>query len=107
MIPASAMGYLRGCAYAVSCDAQSCTDAAAFHAKFERVQKGRAGEIPVTLTADAALLLAKMKDADLAPLKPPRKMPVWTRPITTPPILCAMHSCKVRSGTDAELCTAV
>ena len=64
-----AMGYLRGCAYAVSCDAQSCTDAAAFHAKFERVQKAVREKYPVTLTADAALLLAKMKDADLAPLE--------------------------------------
>ena len=27
------------------------------------------GKYPVTLTADAALLLAKMKDADLAPLE--------------------------------------
>ena len=64
-----AMGYLRGCAYAVSCDAQSCADAAAFHAKFERVQKQVREKYPVTLTADAALLLAKMKDADLAPLE--------------------------------------
>ena len=64
-----AMGYLRGCAYAVSCDAQSCADAAAFHAKFERVQKAVREKYPVTLTADAALLLAKMKDADLAPLE--------------------------------------
>ena len=64
-----AMGYLRGCAYAVSCDAQSCADAAAFHAKFERVQKQVREKYPVTLTADAALLLANMKDADLAPLE--------------------------------------
>ncbi len=56
----------RGCAYA---DAQSCADAAAFHAKFERVQKAVREKYPVTLTADAALLLAKMKDADLAPLE--------------------------------------
>ena len=63
------MGYLRGCAYAVSCDAQSCADAAAFHAKFERVQKQVREKYPVTLTADAALLLANMKDADLAPLE--------------------------------------
>ena len=53
----------------VSCDAQSCADAAAFHAKFERVQKAVREKYPVTLTADAALLLAKMKDADLAPLE--------------------------------------
>ena len=50
-----AMGYLRGCAYAVSCDAQSCADAAAFHAKFERVQKAVREKYPVTLTAEAAV----------------------------------------------------
>lgn len=37
--------------------------------KFERVQKAVREKYPVTLTADAALLLAKMKDADLAPLE--------------------------------------
>mgnify|MGYP000028967601 CR=1 FL=1 len=34
-----AMGYLRGCAYAVSCDAQSCEDAAAFAQKFSQLQR--------------------------------------------------------------------
>ena len=64
-----AMGYLRGCAYAVSTSAQSCEDAAAFAWKFQQVQKAVREKYPVTLTADAALLLAKMKDADLAPLE--------------------------------------
>ncbi len=41
-----AMGYLRGCAYAVSTSAESCEDAAAFAWKFQQVQEGRAGEIP-------------------------------------------------------------
>ena len=62
-----AMGYLRGCAYAVSTSAESCEDAAAW--KFQQVQKAVREKYPVTLTADAALLLAKMKDADLAPLE--------------------------------------
>ena len=64
-----AMGYLRGCAYAVSTSAESCEDAAAFAWKFQQVQKAVREKYPVTLTADAALLLAKMKDADLAPLE--------------------------------------
>ena len=34
-----AMGYLRGCAYAVSTSAESCEDAAAFAWKFQQVQK--------------------------------------------------------------------
>ena len=44
-------------------------DAAVFRAKFEAVQKMVREKYPVTLTADAALLLAKMKDTDLAPLE--------------------------------------
>ena len=64
-----AMGYLRGCAYAVSCDARSCEDAAAFAQKFSQLQKAVREKYPVTLTADAALLLARMKDAQLAPLE--------------------------------------
>ena len=65
-----AMGYLRGCAYAVSCDAQSCEDAAAFDWKFTRLQKAVREKYPVTLTADVALKLANMtKDAQLAPLE--------------------------------------
>ena len=44
-------------------------EAAVFRVKFEAVQKMVREKYPVTLTADAALLLAKMKDADLAPLE--------------------------------------
>ena len=65
-----AMGYLRGCAYAVSTDARSCEDAAAFDWKFTRLQKAVREKYPVTLTADVALRLANMtKDAQLAPLE--------------------------------------
>ena len=64
-----AMGYLRGCAYAVSCEAQSCQDAAAFFWQFGQLQKFVREKYPVTLTADAALLLANLKDAQLAPLE--------------------------------------
>ncbi len=64
-----AMGCLRGCAYAVSTSAESCEDAAAFAWKFQQVQKAVREKYPVTLTADAALLLANMKDAELAPLE--------------------------------------
>ena len=64
-----AFGRVRGCAYAVSTSAESCEDAAAFAWKFQQVQKAVREKYPVTLTADAALLLAKMKDADLAPLE--------------------------------------
>ena len=64
-----AMGYLRGCAYAVSASAESCEEAAAFDWKFSQVQKAVREKYPVTLTADAALLLANMKDAQLAPLE--------------------------------------
>ena len=65
-----AMGYLRGCAYAISCDARSCEDAAAFDQKFTRLQKAVQEKYPVTLTANVALKLANMtKDAQLAPLE--------------------------------------
>ena len=64
-----AMGYLRGCAYAVSCDAQSCQDAAVFAWQFGQLQKFVREKYPVTLTADAALRLANLKDAHLAPLE--------------------------------------
>ena len=64
-----AMGYLRGCAYAVSCDAQSCRDAAVFAWQFGQLQKFVREKYPVTLTADAALRLANLKDAHLAPLE--------------------------------------
>ena len=49
--------------------AESCEDAAAFAWKFQQVQKAVREKYPVTLTADAALLLANMKDAQLAPLE--------------------------------------
>ena len=64
-----AFGRIRGCAYAVDSGPASSADAAAFRAKFEAVQKAVREKYPVTLTADAALLLAKMKDAELAPLE--------------------------------------
>ena len=64
-----AFGRLRGCAYAVDSGAESSADAAAFHAAFEAVQKDVRETHPSTLTADAALLLAKLSDAELAPLE--------------------------------------
>ena len=64
-----AFGRIRGCAYAVDSGPASSADAAAFRAKFEAVQKAVREKYPVTLTADAALLLANMKDAQLAPLE--------------------------------------
>ena len=64
-----AFGRIRGCAYAVDNGPESSMDAAGFRAKFEAVQKMVREKYPVTLTADAALLLAKMKDTDLAPLE--------------------------------------
>ena len=64
-----AFGRVRGCAYAVDNGEQSSADAAAFRAKFDAVQKAVREKYPVTLTTDAALLLAKMKDAELAPLE--------------------------------------
>ena len=63
---------------------------------------------PVTLTADAALLLAKMKDADLAPLEAAAEdAGVDPAHYYTTHTLCDAFLAKVRSGTDAELCTAV
>ena len=64
-----AFGRIRGCAYAVDNSPESSMDAAVFRVKFEAVQKMVREKYPVTLTADAALLLAKMKDTDLAPLE--------------------------------------
>ena len=58
-----------GCAYAGDSGAESSADAAAFHAAFEAVQKDVREKHPSTLTADAALLLAKLSDAELAPLE--------------------------------------
>ena len=64
-----AFGRVRGCAYAVDNGPDSSADAAAFRARFDAVQKAVREKYPVTLTADAALLLARMKDAELAPLE--------------------------------------
>ena len=64
-----AFGRIRGCAYAVDNGPESSMDAAVFRVKFEAVQKMVREKYPVTLTADAALLLARMKDTDLAPLE--------------------------------------
>ena len=58
-----AFGRVRGCAYAVDNGPDSSADAAAFRARFDAVQKAVREKYPVTLTADAALLLARMKDA--------------------------------------------
>ena len=64
-----AFGKLRGCAYAVASDAESSADAARFRAKFDALQQAVKAKYPVTLTADAALLLANMQDKELAPLE--------------------------------------
>ncbi len=64
-----AFGRLRGCAYAVDSGPESSGDAARFRAKFDAVQRAVKEKYPVTLTADAALLLANMQDKDLAPLE--------------------------------------
>ena len=60
---------LRGCAYAVASDPESSADAARFRAKFDALQRAVKAKYPVTLTADAALLLANMNDPELAPLE--------------------------------------
>ena len=81
-----AMGYLRGCAYAVSCDAQSCEDAAAFAQKFSQLQRAVREKYPVTLTADVALKLANMtRTTSLPRWKPPPRTPGWTPPAFIPP----------------------
>ena len=54
-----AFGRVRGCAYAVDNGPDSSADAAAFRARFDAVQKAVREKYPVTLTADAALLLAR------------------------------------------------
>ena len=64
-----AFGRLRGCAYAVDSSPESSGDAARFRAKFDAVQRAVKEKYPVTLTADAALLLANMQDKELAPLE--------------------------------------
>ena len=64
-----AFGRLRGCAYAVAKNEQTAQDAAAFRQRFAAVQKAVKAKYPVTLTADLALKLANMQDAELAPLE--------------------------------------
>ena len=64
-----AFGRLRGCAYAVASEPESSADAARFRAKFDALQRAVKAKYPVTLTADAALLLANMNDPELAPLE--------------------------------------
>ena len=64
-----AFGRLRGCAYAVAKNEQTAQDAAAFRQRFDAVQKAVKAKSPVTLTADLALKLANMQDAELAPLE--------------------------------------
>ena len=64
-----AFGRLRGCAYAVDSGSGSSADAAAFRAQFDAVQKEIKAKYPVTRTTDAALLLANLQDAELAPLE--------------------------------------
>ena len=64
-----AVGRLRGCAYAVAKNEQTAQDAAAFRQRFDAVQKAVKAKYPVTLTADLALKLANMQDAELAPLE--------------------------------------
>lgn len=64
-----AFGRLRGCAYAVAKNEQTAQDVAAFRQRFDAVQKAVKAKYPVTLTADLALKLANMQDAELAPLE--------------------------------------
>ncbi len=64
-----AFGRLRGCAYAVDSGQESSADAAAFRTRFDAVRRLVQEKYPVTLTADAALRFARMKDLDLAPLE--------------------------------------
>ena len=64
-----AFGRLRGCAYAVAKTEQTAQDAAAFRQRFDALQKAVKAKYPVTLTADLALKLANMQDAELAPLE--------------------------------------
>lgn len=64
-----AFGRLRGCAYAIAKSGASAADAAAFRKRFDAVQKAVKAKYPVTLTADLALRLANMKDAETAPLE--------------------------------------
>lgn len=64
-----AFGRIRGCAYAVDDEAQSAADATEFRAEFDRLQKQVREKYPATLTAEAALRLARLRDKELAPLE--------------------------------------
>lgn len=64
-----AFGRVRGCAYAVDPGTASSEDAVWFRAQFDAVQRMVKTRYPVTLTAEAALLLANLKDEPLAPLE--------------------------------------
>ncbi len=64
-----AFGRVRGCAYAVANSCQSNQAASDFRTAYDALQQSVKAHYPVTVTADAALLLARMKDADLAPLE--------------------------------------
>lgn len=64
-----AFGRLRGCAYAVEKTEQSAAEAAVFRKRFDAVQQAVKAKYPVTLTADLALRLSNMQDAELAPLE--------------------------------------
>ena len=102
-----AMGYLRGCAYAVSTSVESCEDAAAFAWKFQQVQKAVREKYPVTLTADAALLLANMRMPSWPRWKLPPRMRAWTPPCSIPPGHWRKLFGKMRPGAHRELCAPV
>lgn len=64
-----AFGRVRGCAYAVANDVQNAVDAAELRARFDAVQQAVAARYPATWTTQAALLTARLTDAELAPLE--------------------------------------
>ncbi len=103
-----AFGRVRGCAYAVDNGPDSSADAAAFRARFDAVQKAVREKYPVTLTADAALLLARMKDAELAPLETVAE-DVGRRPhgVLHHPDAGAGVSGQMRPGAHGQLCPVV
>lgn len=64
-----AFGRIRGCAYAVEAGTASVDEAIRFRAQFDAVQRAVRQRYPLALTADAALLLADLRDEQLAPLE--------------------------------------
>ena len=103
-----AFGRIRGCAYAVDSGADSSADAEAFRAAFDAVQKEVREKYPVTLTADAALLLARMKDAQLAPLEAAAEdAGVDPTHFYTTRTLAQAFLAACDTGTDGKLCPAV